>query len=145
MIYPDDATSLFTTSGFSNMSDRRPDTDISTNKEFNVIKFESEGGYEKRRLRHRRAVRSYDLTYTNVTGLERYAIEQFYNTHGGEYLSFDFNLDHISENSQSTTNQNGYVRVRFDGPLDITHVNSYGDNVLQKFYTVSFKLKETFS
>ena len=135
--YPNDADSLFTTVGFSDMSDRRPDTDSGITKEFAVVKFESEGGYERRRLRHRRAVRIYDLTYTNVTGLEKYAIESFYNSMGGEYQSFDFDLDHISDV--------GTVRVRFDGALDVTHVNSYGSNVLQKFYTVSFKLKETFT
>lgn len=135
--YPSDATSLFTTNTFSSMSDRRPDVESGSTREFNVIKFESEGGYERRRLRHRRATRTYSLTYTNITGLEKYAIENFYNQQGGEYLSFDFNLDHI--------NSTGLVRVRFDGALDITAVNSAGSNVLQKFYTVSFNLKETFS
>lgn len=136
-VYPNEANSLFNTSTFTNMSDRRPDTDIGINKEFAVVKFESEGGYEKRRLRHRRALRSYDLQYSKITGLEKYAIEHFYNSMGGEFQSFDFNLEHI--------NDVGTVRVRFDGPLDITHINSYGDNVLQKFYTVTFKLKETYS
>ena len=79
-LYPNDATSLFTTDNFTSMLDRRPDTDIGINKEFAVVKFESEGGYEKRRLRHRRGLRSYDLEYSKITGLEKYAIEQFYNS-----------------------------------------------------------------
>ena len=135
--YPNEATSLFTTAGFTDMSDRRPDTNIDTDREFDVIVFESDAGYEKRRLRSRRPKRNFGLTYTNVTGLEKHAIEQFYNNRGGNYESFKFDLDHISDS--------GILNVRFDGPLSITHINSYGSNVLQKFYTVSFDLKETYT
>lgn len=136
-IYPNDATSLFTTANFTDMRDRRPDTDINMERSYDTTIFESNAGYEKRQLRSRRAKRSIDLTYTNITGLEKYAIENFYNARAGEYESFTFALDHV--------NDSGTINVRFDGPLNITHINSKGSNVLEKYYTVSFKLKETYT
>lgn len=135
-MYPNDATSIFTTSYFSNMSDKKPDTGFSVDRTYNSIIFESEAGYEKRRLKSRRAKRSYSLTYSKVTGLEKIAIEQFYNARSGEYESFTFDLSHL--------NETGTIITRFSGPLAITHVLSAGSNVLENFYTVSFKLQETF-
>jgi hypothetical protein len=134
--YPTDATSLFTTDTFTDMSDRKPDRGYATQREYNTIVFETESGYEKRRLRSRRAKRSYDLKYTNVTGVEKYAIENFYNNRSGNFESFYLDLAHI--------NEAGTVRVRFDGAVKIDHVLSTGDNLLQNFYSVSFTLKETY-
>lgn len=134
--YPTDATSLFITSVFTSMADRKPDRGYTNQREYNTIIFESESGYEKRRLRSRRSKRSYDLSYTNVTGLERYAIEQFYAQRSGNFESFSLDLTHL--------NEAGTVRVRFDGALKIDHVLSAGSNVLQNFYSVSFTLKETY-
>lgn len=136
-IYPNGATSPYSITNFSSMADRRPDADISIERAFDTIIFESEAGYEARRLRSRRAKRSFDLTYTNITGLAKAAIENFYNARGGDYESFEFNLDHI--------NETGIIRVRFEGPLSITLINSYGSDLTKKFYTVSFKLKEAYS
>ena len=134
--YPTDATSLFSTDTFTSMADRRPDKGYSSQDEFNTIVFETESGYEKRRLRSRRSKRSYDLKYTNITGLEKYAIENFYRSRSGTFESFYLDLDHI--------NEVGTVRVRFDGPIKIDHILSAGSNVLQNFYSVSFTLKETY-
>jgi hypothetical protein len=134
--YPTDATSLFTTSQFTSMADRKPDKGYSTQREYNTIIFESESGYEKRRLRSRRAKRTYELRYTNITGLEKYAIENFYAQRSGSFDSFYLDLEHI--------NDAGTVLVRFDGPIRVDHVLSAGANVLQNFYSVSFTLKETY-
>jgi hypothetical protein len=134
--YPLDAVGIFTTDSFSTMADRKPDNGYSVERAYSTIIFESEAGYEKRRLRSRRAKRSYDLTYTNITGLEKTAIEQFYNQRGGEHESFTFDLSHV--------NESGILNVRFDGALQVRQVLSSGANVLNNFYTVSFKLKETY-
>ena len=134
--YPADAIGLFTIEGFSSMEDHKPDKSFKSSRVYNTIVFESEAGYEKRRLRSRRPKREYDLSYTNITGLQKEAIETFYNARGGNYDSFVMNLTHLSEI--------GNVSVRFEGDLAVTHVLSAGSNLLQNYYTVSFKLKETF-
>lgn len=134
--YPTGATGLFTISSFASMADRKPDKGYKTQRTYNSVIFESEAGYEKRRLRSRRAKRTIDLTYSNITGLEKGAIESFYNNVSGEYEAFIFDLAHI--------NESGTITVRFDGALDVTHILSSGDNALSNFYTVSFKLKETY-
>ena len=135
-IYPNDATSIFTTSSFSSMIDRKPDTGFSVDRSYNTVIFESEAGYEKRRLKSRRSKRTYDLAYSKISGLEKIAIEQFYNARSGEFESFTFDLAHL--------NETGTITTRFSGPLDINHVLSAGSNVLENFYTVSFKLQETY-
>lgn len=134
--YPSDAVGLFTTDTFTSMADVKPDTGYSSEQEFNTIIFESESGYEKRRLRSRRGKRTYSLKYTNVTGLEKSAIERFYRERNGSFDSFYLDLSHISDS--------GTLRVRFDGSLKIDHVLSLGSNALQNYYSVSFTLKESF-
>lgn len=134
--YPNDAVGTFTTTNFSSMADKKPDKGYSSSKQYNSVIFETEAGYEKRRLKNRRPKRSYNLSYTNVTGLEKSAIESFYNARGGEFESFTIDLTHL--------NDVGTATVRFDGSLDVQHILSTGDNLLQNFYTISFKLKETF-
>jgi len=134
--YPTGAVGPFTTASFSTMEDRKPDTGYSIDRMYNSIIFESESGYEKRRLRSRRAKRNINLTYTNITGLEKAAIENFYNARSGEFESFTFDLSHV--------NDSGTMTVRFDGGLQVNHVLSSDANILLNFYTVSFKLKETY-
>jgi hypothetical protein len=123
---------------FTSMEDRKPDRGFSTNREFDVINFESQGGYEKRRLRSRRSKRDFDLTYTNITGVEKHAIEQFYIARNGSFETFTFDLTHI--------NENGTIQARFDGSLQVSHVFSDSSNTsLQtNYYTVNFKLKEVY-
>ena len=121
---------------FNSMADRKPDKGFTAQRTFDTIKFESQAGYEKRRLRSRRSKRSYDLSYTNITGIEKTAIENFYNARSGEFEAFIFDLTHI--------NEIGTITTRFDGPLTVNHVLSTGDNLTQNFYTVSFKLQETY-
>ena len=109
-----------------------------TSTEFDVVQFTSLGGYEKRTLRSRRSKRDFDLTYTNVSGVEKHAIEQFYRSRNGSYETFTFDLTHI--------NELGTIQSRFDGPLDITHVFSDSSNtsLQNNYYTVKFKLKEVY-
>lgn len=134
--YPTGATGAFTTASFSSMADQMPDKGYQIERSYNTINFESEAGYEKRRLRSRRAKRIYTLNYTNITGLQRGAIESFYNARSGEYEAFIFDLSHV--------NDSGNITVRFSGPLQVNHVFSAAANVLQNYYTVSFKLQETY-
>ena len=134
--YPTGATGPFTTSSFTSMADHMPDNGYKIERTYNSIIFESEAGYEKRRLRSRRPKRTISLTYTNVTGLDKVAIENFYNDRGGEHESFNFDLAHV--------NDSGTILVRFDGSLQVTQVLSAGANLLSNFYTVTFNLKETY-
>jgi len=135
-IYPNDATGSFTTATFTDMRDRKPDRGYGYDRAYDVITFESDAGYERRRLRSRRPKRQYELSYTNITGLERSAIESFYNARSGSFESFTLDLDHI--------NDTGNITVRFDGALSVSHTLSGGANALINFYTVTFRLQETF-
>lgn len=122
---------------FTTMSDRKPDRGYTFDKQFDTLTFESQAGYETRRLRSRRPRRNYNLTYTNISGIQKIAIDNFYNARSGDFESFIFDLSHISET--------GTVTVRFDGPIQTTHVASSGTLPSQNFYTVNMKLKEVFS
>jgi len=122
---------------FTSMADRKPDTGYTTNKEFKTYSYEAQAGYEKRRLASRRPRRSYSLTYSNISGIEKQAIEDFYTARAGDYETFTFDLSHI--------NDSGTVRVRFDGSLDISHVASRGANLVDNFYIVTFDLREDFN
>ena len=106
------------------------------NTPFAVETFISHAGYEKRRLKSRRPTRNYDLQYTNITGVEKTAIENFYNARSGDFESFSFDLSHL--------NESGTITTRFDGPLSTTQILSSGSSLTENFYTVGFKLKETF-
>ena len=120
----------------NSMEDRKPDRGNEINKTFDVITFESQAGYEKRRLRSRRPKRQFSLEYTNVSGLEKEAIENFYDARQGTYESFFFDMTHI--------NQVGSLITRFEGPLDIDHNHSLDGTKQNNFYTVGFALKEVF-
>ena len=121
---------------FNSMADRKPDGGFGTQKVFNVTKFKTQSGYEKRRLNSRRGLRAYNLQYTNISGVERTAIENFYTARSGEFEAFSFDLSHL--------NESGTITTRFDGGLQIDQVLSAGTSLTENFYTVSFKLQETF-
>lgn len=127
---------ITTSDRFNSMIDRKPDRGITSERSFDSIKFESQAGYEKRRLRSRRSKRKYSLSYTNVTGIEKTAIEDFYTARSGEFQAFSFDLSHI--------NEAGTITTRFDGPLKIQQVLSTGPNLIQNFYTVEFNLQEVY-
>lgn len=121
---------------FSSMIDRKPDRGISSERSFDTITFASQAGYEKRRLKSRRSKRSYDLTYTAITGVEKVAIENFYIARSGDFESFNFDLAHI--------NESGTIVTRFEGGLSIEQTYSNGSRLIDNFYTVSFKLQEVY-
>jgi len=135
-IYPTDAVGNYAGGSFTSMASRKPDKGYGTSIEYSTVVFESESGYEKRRLRSRRPKRTYDLTYTNVTGVERSAIESFFRAQSGSFETFTFDLTHI--------NETGTVTVRFESSIKITHVLSGGSLPSQNFYNISFTLKETY-
>lgn len=121
---------------FTSMADRKPDKGFNSERRFDSITFTSQAGYEKRRLKSRRPKRAYNLQYTNVTGIEKTAIENFYNARSGEFEAFSFDLSHI--------NEVGTITTRFDGPLQVQQILSSGSQLTDNFYTVTFKLQETF-
>ena len=121
---------------FNSMVDRKPDTGFSTQETFASSIFTSQAGYEKRRLKTRRSKRNYTLTYSNISGIEKTAIEEFYRARSGDFESFTFDLSHL--------NDSGTINARFDGSLDIQQVLSSGSTLTENFFTVSFKLQEVF-
>jgi hypothetical protein len=118
------------------MIDRKPDNGIESQRQFDVTTFASQAGYEKRRLKSRRSKRNYSLTYTAITGVEKTAIENFYNARSGDFESFTFDLSHI--------NETGTITTRFAGPLDVSQTYSTGTRLIDNYYTVSFSLQEVF-
>ena len=134
--YPDDAIPNSTTASFASMIDKKPDRGYSYDREYNIINFESEAGYERRSLRSRRPKRSYKLEYTNVSGLVRQAIENFYVARSGAFESFVLDLTHVGDV--------GSIYVRFEGPLSVTEVKS-GNSAAQDIYNISFELIETYT
>lgn len=134
--YPDDAAGPFTISDFSSMADRKPDKGFTEEVEFQTVKFDTEAGYEKRRLVSRRPKRKFSLRYTNINGLAKQAIQNFYRARSGDFESFTFDLDHVG--------QSGSVTVRFDGTVKVNEVRSGGANVIQDVYTVTFDLQEVY-
>ena len=128
--------SVETLDRFTSMADRRPDRGIGSERTFDVTTFTSQAGYEKRRLKSRRSKRSYNITYTAITGVEKTAIENFYNARSGTFESFSFDLSHI--------NESGIITTRFEGPLSVEQSYSTGSRLIDNIYTVSFKLQEVF-
>tara|TARA_B100000497_G_C7692303_1_gene421374 strand:+ start:2398 stop:3999 length:1602 start_codon:yes stop_codon:yes gene_type:complete len=121
---------------FNSMADRKPDKGFTAERSFDSVTFTSQAGYEKRRLRSRRSKRNYSLQYTNITGVEKTAIENFYNARSGQFEAFTFDLSHL--------NESGTITTRFEGPLSVTQVISSGSSLTENFYTVTFKLQETY-
>lgn len=133
--FPTDATYSLNGTLYS-VSDRRPDRGFNTQREFPVSTFTSQAGYEARRLLSRRSKRSFNLSYRNIRGPYKAAIENFYNARGGTWESFEFDLSYAG--------QSGIIFVRFDGPLNITEVQTSLDEI-NDFYNITFNLQETFS
>ena len=133
--FPSEATYSFNGTEYS-MSDRKPDRGYNTQTSFEVANFTSQAGYEARRLLSRRSKRTFNISYRNLRGVYKTAIENFYNARGGTWESFEFDLSYAG--------QSGIIFVRFDGPLTVTEVQTSFDEI-NDFYNVSFNLKETFS
>ncbi len=119
----------------TSIASRKVDKGFSTNRESAVRRIAFIAGYEKRRLITRRMKRIWNFSYTNITGIEKEAIEAFYLARSGDFESFSFDLSHL--------NEQGFVTVRFDQPITITNVLSASqDDLMQNFYNVTVSLKE---
>ena len=130
------SASVDTVDRFTSMADKKPDKGFTVDRVFDVSTFESQSGYEKRRLMSRRPKRTFSLNYTNLTGIEKKAIDDFYIARNGTFESFDFDLTHL--------NESGTAICRFANPLKVTHVLSAGNNLRENFFSVSFNLQEVF-
>jgi hypothetical protein len=135
--YPQDAIPNTTTATFSSMADKKPDRGYKVEKQYDVNIFVSEAGYERRSLRSRRSKRSFTLKYTNVSGLVKQAIQNFYIARSGSFESFLLDLSHIGET--------GSLFVRFEGALDIVEVQSGLTNPEDNIFNISFNLQETYT
>ncbi len=124
-------------SRFSDMRDRKPNNGYTIQDQFNVSKYLTQSGYEKRRLLSRRPKRTFSVVYSNISGVEKEAIENFYYARSGEYETFTFDLTHI--------NDTGTVRTRFNGPLEIQQVISAGSKLTENFYNIRLNLQEDFN
>ena len=118
------------------MVDKRPDRNFSIDNSFNTAIFTSQIGYEKRRLISRRSKRKLSLSYTNINGGYKTAIENFFRNRGGDTESFEFNLSYVG--------LSGIILVRFEGSLQLSE-NLTSEDPLNSFYTIRFNLQETFS
>lgn len=133
--YPSEATYTSGSTTYS-MSNRKPDRGYQITQQFNTAVFTSQVGYERRRQISRRPKRQFSLTYTNINGGYKQAIENFFKARGGDFDSFAFDLSYVG--------QSGTIQVRFDGQLSVSEVqttNSFTTNI----YTVSFNLIESFT
>lgn len=132
--YPSDATATF--SVVYNMTNRKPDRGLPYTREFNNRIFTSQSGHEARSNVSRRPKRSFNFTYSNISGGYKKAIENFYADRQGTFESFYLDLSHI--------NESGSVLVRFDGSLNITQVFAQPEEE-RSIYTITFSLTETYN
>lgn len=133
--FPVDATYTFNSVGYS-MVNRKPDRGFGTSIGYESARFTSQSGYERTRLISRRSKRELSLSYTNISGVYKQALENFYKARSGEYETFEFDLSHVGET--------GTILVRFSGELKITNIIT-ADTLLNSIYSVSFNLVETYS
>ena len=135
VIYPINATATINGTAYS-MTNRRPDKGLPYTNDFIGNIFTSQSGHEVRSSRSRRSKRKFNVTYTNLNGGFKTAIENFFRDRQGEYESFEFDLLHIG--------MSGTILARFSGGLSVTQVLSTLDE-RTSFYNVSFTLEETYS
>jgi hypothetical protein len=133
--FPTDATYVFDSITYS-MNNRKPDRGFGIDQIFNTGIFTSQIGYEKRRQISRRSKRKFSISYTNLHGAYKTALENFYRNRGGDAEAFEFDLSYVG--------LVGIISVRFDGSLQISEVLSSASE-LDSFYNVRFTLQETFS
>jgi len=134
-MYPDNVTSNINSTIYS-LADRKPDRGFTVESSYQSTIFTSQSGYEARRAKSRRIKRTIPLTYTNVMGPYKVALENFYRDMLGETESFDFDLTHVG--------QSGIIRVRFSGPINVKEVFSTLDPETS-IYSISLTLSETYT
>lgn len=123
-LYPDD---------ISGLSSRKPDRGFIQRKQYLTSDYQTQTGYEKRRLLSRRPKREYSLTYSNITASLKEALESFYDSMSGGFSTFSFDLTHV--------NETGTIRVKFNGSIDISHIVSRNSS---NIYTISVNLIEDY-
>lgn len=133
--FPADATITINSTTYS-LASRRPDRGFSYDIRYNTNIFTSQSGHEKRQLLTRRPKRSFTLTYTNISGAYKQAIENFYKNQNGEAIAFNFDLTYVGIT--------GSMLARFDGTIRVTQVLSTL-NEETDFYNLSFNIVETYS
>jgi hypothetical protein len=133
--FPTDATYTNESTTYS-MSARKPDRGFNIDNIFNTSIFTSQIGYEKRRQISRRSKRKISLTYTNINGGFKTALENFFKNRGGDAEAFEFNLSYLG--------LSGTILVRFEGGLQTSETLS-SEDPLNSFYNIRFTLQETFS
>lgn len=120
----------------TSMASRKADRGYSYTREPDVKVSKFIGGYEKRRLNSRRLRRKWTFSYTNISGIEKEAIESFYINRSGTFESFSFDLSHL--------NESGLATVVFDSPPQITNtLSASATNMQQNFFNVSMVFRET--
>lgn len=133
--FPTDAS--YTSGGVTySMVSKKPDKGFSIDNQFNTSTFTSQIGYEKRRQISRRSKRKISLSYTNINGGFKTALENFFKNRGGDAEAFEFNLSYVG--------LSGTILVRFDGALQVSEILT-SEDPLNSFYNLRFTLQETFS
>jgi hypothetical protein len=133
--FPSDATYVLNGTTYT-MSNRKPDKGFGIDQSFNTSIFTSQIGYEKRRQISRRSKRKFSISYTNLHGAFKTALENFYRNRGGDSEAFEFNLSYVG--------LTGIISVRFEGSFQVSEVLTSASE-LDSFYNVKFTLQETFS
>lgn len=120
-IYPNDA----------NMTTRYPDRGFQISTRTNMSTFSSINGYERRKLRSRRLLRTFTFSYTSIDENRMNSIENFFNARGGNFESFSLDLSHFG--------LTGTCVVKFEGDLVREHVVDGNNN---SWYNVSLVMVE---
>ena len=100
-LYPDDA----------NMQRIRPDKGLRTSEKYRVNTIQMGQGYTKTIVNSRKPYREFTLTYTNLDRVSTNNIRDFYRARLGEFETFTFDLDHITES--------GLIFVKFSSSIEI--------------------------
>lgn len=133
-----DNSPVQTTDRCNAMSDKKPSRGIPKETKYSVSTFKSQSGYESRRLLSRKKKRSWELTYTNISELEKDAIESFFDQRYGSYEAFFFDTTHIGDSV-------GIVVAKLkENSLKSVLNRQIGTDTLNKFYTVTFGLEEVY-
>lgn len=119
--YPDNAS----------MTDRLPDRGFQISTRTNMSSFSSINGYERRKLRSRKLLRTFTFSYTNINETRMNNIESFFNDRGGNFESFTLDLSHFG--------LTGFTVVNFEGELVREHVVDGNNN---SWYNVSLVMVE---
>lgn len=133
--FPNDATVIINGTSYQ-MKNRRPDKGLQSSLQYSTNIFTSQSGHEKRSAKSRRSKRTFSLSYTNITGAYKIALENFFRDRLGETESFEFDLTYIG--------LSGSILTRLSGNISSSQILATLDPETS-FYTVSFNLEETFS